>query len=120
MEDYQTEFLLSLAQSHKMALENVRPGNPKGILRLSDWRSTTQTQILVPTGVMPTSQRLLPKILNLDFIEIQDLLIEAWLTQGEEDSYRYSTNMPAVTTKYVINIFTGLCVPRQRSLISIP
>ena len=34
-------------------------------------------------GVMPLPQRLLAKILNLEFVEMQDLLPEAWLSLAD-------------------------------------
>ena len=36
---------------------------------------------------MPLPQRLLNKIINLEFVEIQELLPEAWLSDGDSDSH---------------------------------
>ena len=53
---------------------------------------TTPAQVLVPTGmylghgIMPLLQRLLAKILNLEFVEMQDLLPEVWLILADDDA----------------------------------
>lgn len=38
-------------------------------------------------GVMPLPQRLLHKTINLEFVEIQEILPEAWLTDSNSDFY---------------------------------
>lgn len=59
--------------------------------------ATASPAIIVPVGlylghrVMPLTQKLLSKILNLEFMEIHDLLPETWLSLTEDKSTRYPT-----------------------------
>ena len=74
-------------------------------------------QVMVPAGlylghgVMPLPQRLLTKILNLEFVEMQDLLPEAWLTLTDDDAAKCCSTSAAGGRKRrppVTNIFTWL------------
>ena len=74
-------------------------------------------QVMVPAGlylghgVIPLPQRLLTKILNLEFVEMQDLLPEAWLTLTDDDAAKYCSTSAAGGRKRrppVTNIFTWL------------
>ena len=63
-------------------------------LPVASAKPPTPAQVLVPAGlylghgVMPLPQRLLTKILNLEFVEMQDLLPEAWLALTDDDSVK--------------------------------
>ena len=79
--------------------------------------STAPAQVMVPAGlylghgVMPLPQRLLTKILNLEFIEMQDLLPEAWLALTDDETVKCCSTSAAGGRKRrppVTNIFTWL------------
>ena len=79
--------------------------------------STAPAQVMAPAGlylghgVMPLPQRLLTKILNLEFIEMQDLLPEAWLALTDDETVKCCSTSAAGGRKRrppVTNIFTWL------------
>ena len=86
-------------------------------LPVASAKPPTPAQVLVPAGlylghgVMPLPQRLLTKILNLEFVEMQDLLPEAWLALTDDDSVKCCATSAAGGRKRrppVTNIFTWL------------
>ena len=96
-----------------------QPAAPLHMATPDTANSTTPAQVMVPAGlhvylghgVMPLPQRLLSKILNLEFVEMQDLLPEAWLTSIEDDAAKCCSTSDAEGRKRrppVTNIFTWL------------
>jgi hypothetical protein len=77
---------------------------------------SSQPQVLVPAGlylghgVMPLPQQLQTKILNLEFIEMQDLLPEAWLALTEDEGTKCCHGSGTGQKRHppVTNIFTWL------------
>ena len=69
----------------------------------------TTAQVMVLHGVMPLPQKLLTRITALEFVEIQELLPEAWLLAGEmEHSGCCSSTGAKKRRPPVTNIFTWL------------
>ena len=94
------------------------PATPSVATELSAARPQTNpsTQVMVPAGlhysfgVMPLPQKLLTKILDLEFVDIQDLLPEAWLYSLEEETTGCCSSSSATRKRRppVTNIFTWL------------
>ena len=70
-------------------------------------------------GVMSLPQKLLTQITNLDFVEMQELLPEAWLQLGEVDHSSCCSDEEEKASRnkhlYVAHI-PSQCIIRQRPL----
>ena len=95
---------------------------------------STPAQVLVPAGlylvhgVMPLPQRLLTKILNLEFVEMQDILPEAWLTLIDNDTVKCCSASATGGRKRhhphhqhtCIYMASGLRIPHECAVYEVP
>ena len=94
--------------------------------------STAPAQVMVPAGlylghgVMPLPQRLLTKILNLEFVEMQDLLPEAWLALTDDEAVKCCSTSAAGGRKrrpprhQYIYMASGLRIPDECTINEVP
>lgn len=91
--------------------------------------TTTSLPLMVSAGLylghkmMPLPQKLLSKIIQLEFVEIHDLLPETWLSPMEDTAtlhYCSATNAQKEANHKYIHVAPGLCLPSERPLHKIP